>query len=73
MIECCGKNICKKEQPQKKNNKSEQHKQCNPFQICTSCYGYIVVEFTIEKIIYLIFYQTIFILLKLFDNFTFKI
>lgn len=52
MIECCSKNICKNEQPQKKNNKSEPHKQCNPFQVCASCCGYIVAEFTIEKVIF---------------------
>lgn len=52
MIECCGKNICDKEEPQKKNNKSEQQKQCNPFQACSLCCGYLVSEFTIENIIF---------------------
>jgi hypothetical protein len=52
MSECCGKNMCNNEQPQKKNNKSEQHKQCNPFQVCASCCGYIVTELSIEKVIF---------------------
>lgn len=52
MIECCSKNICDNTQPQEKNNKSEQQKQCNPFQSCSLCCGYIVSEFTIENIIF---------------------
>ena len=52
MVECCSKNPCDNEQPQKKNNKSEQHKQCNPFQVCSLCCGYLVSEFTIETILF---------------------
>lgn len=39
-VECCSNKSYKNEQPQKKNNKSEQHKQCNPFQVCGSCVIY---------------------------------
>ena len=52
MTECCSNSTCGNEQHQKKNNTSEQHKQCNPFQVCSSCYGYIVAEFTIENMIF---------------------
>jgi len=51
-VECCSNKTCENEQPQKKNNKSEQHTQCNPFQVCSLCCGYFVSEFTFKNIVF---------------------
>lgn len=51
-VECCSSKACANEQPQKKNNKSEQHRPCNPFQVCSLCCGYLVYELTTKSILF---------------------
>jgi hypothetical protein len=47
--ECCNQNTCNNNQPKKK---SEQHKQCNPFVVCSLCCGFFLSEFPIKNVIF---------------------
>jgi len=49
--QCCGESKCDNKQPHKNNDKSEQHKQCNPFQVCSLCCAYFVSEYKVETML----------------------